>query len=155
MAVWQFDLHLVPRAVAASNPGSPASELKNTAWAQATLPTDYQVQLDAIAPRTKSWSPKVEMWGVEDGSRITVWWIDGRVSSVWVRLDARDPSPAFAEAVLDLARRWDCVLLARGGELMDPEMEKLGPALALSSAAQFVLDPRGYLAKLAAKHSKS
>jgi hypothetical protein len=155
MAIWQFDLHLVPRADAARNPVLPGSELKNEAWADATLPMNYQAQLDAIAPRTKSWSPKVEMWGVEDGSRITVWWIDGRISSVWVRLDARDPSPAFAEAVLDLARRWDCVLLAKGGELVEPEMEKLGPVLARSGAAQFVLDPRGYLAKLAAKHSKS
>lgn len=60
IAVWQFDLHLVPRVVAASNPGAPESNLKNTAWAKATLPTDYHAQLDAIAPRAKSWSPKVE-----------------------------------------------------------------------------------------------
>ena len=95
------------------------------------------------------------MWGVEDGNRVDVTWIDGRLSSVLIRLDAREPGPAFTEAVLDLARRWDCVLLAKSGELVEPEMGKLGPVLARSGAVQFVLDPRGYLSKLAAKQSKS
>jgi hypothetical protein len=70
MAAWQADFELRPD--------------------DAPLPADFRARLGALLPRTRSWSPDLEVWGDEGGHRIEVCpAADGRGGEARLRVDLR------------------------------------------------------------------
>ena len=85
MATWQADFELRPD--------------------DAPLPVGFRERLDGLLPRTRSWSPNLEMWGDEDGTRIDVWpEADGRGGEAMLRVDVREYDHAWAARAIETIR---------------------------------------------------
>ena len=160
MAVWQASFDLVPRErVPELFPGwfdppfgADYVEMLPTEdpteldwWASRQPPLEFRHTLDQLMPRIANWSPEVERWGSEDGDRIDVFSANGRVESIYVRLDMRAPNQRFIEAIASLAERMACDFVAHPGMLYEGSLGGLAVALRNSPALRFVDDPIGFL----------
>jgi hypothetical protein len=152
MAAWQVDFYLVPRAaigIAATvlTPG----ELDSTEWwAVAAFPADYQLRLDMVATRGRSWTARLETWGSEDGNRVDVALEDGRVQSVIIRVDVRRLDSKFGAALIEFTRKLGALLIRRDGLIIEPTIAAYAGALRTSIAWRFANDPAAFLASHAA-----
>lgn len=149
MAVWQCDIRLIPRD---ARPASTSASGLTGAWAGADLVESYRDRLsEAGASRAASWSPRLEMWGSQEGDRVDVFRSkEGAVSSVLVRFDMRRPRRRFIEAVADVASANSCVGIDESGQRVEATVEAFVAAMRASRAARFVEDPRAFLDDLAA-----
>ncbi|HEX2204035.1 MAG TPA: hypothetical protein VHG91_12080 [Longimicrobium sp.] len=154
MAAWEFDGWLLPAAEIARCGYAPSGTLPDEAfetidwWSTAQPPADYARRFGEILPPAASWSPNVERWGPEDGTRIDVVRADGRVGEIYFRLDARAPDPDFVHGLTAFAAEAGTVVRTEDGTLLEPDPEALLAALARSPAAAFAADPRAFLARL-------
>jgi hypothetical protein len=136
MPGWQFDLHLVPRAV-----GDPERD----PWRLRQPAADWRRALAALLPQASSWSPELGIWGTDDGHRIDVWEHDGRVESISVRIDAREPVERLAPFCQQLAAfaqaQGDVVFVAPAGLVVEATAAALSQAICSSAAWRVVHDP--------------
>ena len=156
MAIWQFDIALIPAAALEANPEiiddsvSEAGLETGAWWSYAKLPAELEGVLDAVLPIGKSWSADLEMRGTEDGDRIDVYRNDGAIESIEIRIDVRELDSAFLEHVCELTRRLRCKLYAfESREALEPDLFTLSQAIRRSNAARFVSDPERFFAELA------
>ena len=162
MAIWQFELLLIPRERAIRELGSPealmSAEQWDTTdwWSHHQPPTDFQARIAAILPAYDSWSPEILMWGSEDFDRIHVCLDDSRqrVEEVSARFDLRRPCQQFARSISELAQHADCVLAAWPHHTFEPSFDRLMTEIAGSESARFVHAPREYLEELARDPNK-
>lgn len=158
MAVWQFDVYLVPHVEAepileAPFAQEPFTWLDEAArerewWARAQPVPGYAEAFDAVAPRARSWAPDLLQWGAEDGNRIDVWREGGRVSSILVRIDMRASTERFAERVADVALDLGCDYLTPGGYLTEGLPGNLAALMRNSPALRFTEDPIAFLTRV-------
>lgn len=127
MAVWQATFHFLSAA---------------------RFPTDYRERLSVILPRLPSWSPDLELWGVEDGNRIDVWTDDSRPSEAHVRFDLRELSEPFCLAIARFASDAQTAFRAENGLEVPAHPVELIAALESSRAARFVEHPERYFNRL-------
>ncbi|HEU5170972.1 MAG TPA: hypothetical protein VFU46_10560 [Gemmatimonadales bacterium] len=129
MATWQLALHLVPRAVSPSD---------RDPWRLRQPAGTWRRALGALLPRGTSWSPQLGVWGTEAGHRIEVWEHDGRVESILVRIDAREPIERLAPFCQELAAfaqaQGDVVFISAPGAVLEPTATALSEAIAASEA---------------------
>jgi len=155
MAIWQFDLELLPTVAIESDPQivehSVTDKGIETAiwWANALLPEGVEDHLNSLLPKETSWSANLDQWGAEDGNRIDVFREEGYVESIQVRIDVREPSVSFLEGACKLAELLECKLLVlETSTVLEPNLFSLRRAIDTSRAARYVSDPRGFLAEL-------
>lgn len=168
MAIWQFDVLLVPSARAHelaqgsgrfprrivdslfNDLGDSLEEPIETIdlWDGYTLPDGYEDSLGEFLTRAKGRDPEWQMFGVEDGTRIDVVFEDGKVDDVKARIDARTADISTLKHIADFAKSWDCVLVTFEGHVIEPDARSLAAVFRRSRAFQFALDPRGYIERL-------
>lgn len=59
-------------------------------WKDSPTPPDLESEISKFLPTLNSWSEKLKQWGFDDGDRVDIWWDDGAISDVYVRIDVRD-----------------------------------------------------------------
>ena len=158
MAVWQFDILLVPDEVAASSPLIVGEESVDASrwWQSRQPPPDLPQRLDSLLPRCRSWSDDIWEWGEEEGTCIQIFTTDGVVEEIHVRLDLRSPIGRYVDGVIDLAVHLRCRLcLMEGPVVIEADQQRLLQQLQRSSACRFVRDPMGYLRSIASRADSS
>jgi len=154
MATWQFDLHYLPRTAvdaryAARPIAIPDEELGSAEWwSEVSVPAAVVESLSSMLPPAASRSQHVRKWGQEDGDRIDVIYDDGAVCSIFVRIDTREISFRFVDAVVGLAVRNDWLLRLQDKRIIDPYVSTLMSAIQRSDSFRFVLDPMKFIQEL-------
>ena len=128
MATWQADFRLLP----------------TDGW-----PSDYRDQLNRFLPPATTWTPSIEMWGVEDGNRIDVVLEDGQPVEGLARVDLRDWSLSFIIGLTEFARQAKLRIETESGVPLEPSRAAVAMALRTSPAFRFVDDPVHFLDQLA------
>lgn len=147
VAAWQVEFSIVPRRALAARQrvGQPA--LADADWWSAEgPPADYRRQLAGVASPTASGNTDLQTWGTEDGNRVDVSSVDGRVVTITARVDVRRLDSKFGAMLLQFARIADAVLVRRDGLIVEPLVGAFAAALRSSAAWQFANDPAAHLA---------
>jgi hypothetical protein len=162
MAVWQYSMHLVPRAeLARFVPGLsgvlPEPLFDDIAW-WATLqpPVDLVARLTAVLPEIKGWNSSCRLWGAEDSHTVSVSYSGGDpgggvVDEIWARLDLRQPRLDVVGVLVGIAQACDGWWIggeADGRVLVGSTDEDVLLAIRRSAAARFVADPHAFLRNL-------
>lgn len=153
MAIWQFELSMLPKRALLARFNDLPRELPSdfsdgTCWSAQQPPADYAAVIDSFTSRYPSWSDEILMWGKENGDRVHVHVREGQVDCIVCRLDLRTFSPAFARGILRLATFCECVLCSRSERLFEPEWPLLIEAITDSDSMRFVSDPQGFITAL-------
>ena len=144
MAVWQFDLFLVPPSTAIGS-----FDRDPPSWCR-PLP-DFESAFQALLPAGDSWHYDLQTWGEEDGTRIDLLRPEPSSREVFVRIDLRAPAGTFIARLLADADAWQARLfLPEAQVVIEPKSELLAGAIRESSAARFVTDPRAFFDEIAA-----
>ncbi len=152
MALWQFQVDFIPRAWHAAAAGnlSPlfGKDGRDTlpAWRghQPSLP--METLFSEVLPRAPARYGGELYWGDEKHTDAHVWYAQGLVEAIGVRLDARACGARLLEQVAEIAQALDCVLLIPETQtVIEPNVFALRSALRASRAARHVLGPRKYL----------
>lgn len=157
MAIWQFEILLVPRERVVQELGAVDARMTREKWeatdwwSQHQPPSDFQSRIGALLPPYKSWSREILMWGSEDADRIHICLDDARerVEEVSIRFDLRLPCEQFARAITEFAHHADCVLAAWPFHTFEPSLDQLMAEIAGSESARYVRAPREYFEELA------
>ena len=153
MAIWQFELLLIPEERAVCELGScdlqmtPEKWETTDWWSQHQPPVTFQARIAALLPVSLSWSPKILMWGSGWSDQIHVCLDDAheQTEEVSIRIDLSRPCQQFARAICDLAQHSGCVLVAWPCRIFPPAFERLMTEISASGAAHYVRAPREYL----------
>jgi hypothetical protein len=156
MAIWQFDLRLIPRqelpriSVGVPIRVNPTLLDENEPDFPFSL-AQFDERVSGILHKADSWNGDLRRWGDEEGHRIDLWTARGKVNSIIARVDARSLTTTFLIELAALCRRFDMVFVNPiDGEVLPPSPRRLFDALNRSAAARFVADPETFLAELPA-----
>ena len=155
MATWQFSVVLIPASWAEENSFNASAlydeEGDNTelAWKDRQPESGFEVVLSGILPASKSWHKDLLTWGNEKEHDIQVWYEDGTIDGITIRLDLNKNLNEMITRVVKAAMILDCALFF-------PEFKRVAEAneLALkyaikkSDAAKFVRHPQAFLHEL-------
>jgi hypothetical protein len=152
MAIWHFKIALIPQAWLDSG-GDLAALVEEAgcdlaaAWA-ADEPAELEARLTRALPRRRSWHPGLELWGAGERDDIRLWRERGRIGSIAVRFDLRNPNMALFGEVIAIARDFDlAVFVPRLKRVIPAEVDALLRVAGESDAAHFVIDPRSFLSQ--------
>jgi hypothetical protein len=160
MAAWQFDFRLLPRmGVTRVHGAVPISIGRgiddfSTYWAETVISSRLRDQISKVVPCLESWSSRVERWGSEDGDRIDLVFVEGKIVDFFVRADTRNLSFKFLKGVLNIARHHDWLVVTSDRRVTTPELARLLAAIQTSNAFQFVIDPAKFFALLKAEQAE-
>ncbi len=161
MAVWQYDVALVPRAGVIRHHGMIPSELPGYRaiwhpepeserespdyWAEGERPEALAEEIGAILPPCRSWSDHALMFGDEEGHKLELW----KGESVTFRFDLRKPDLVLLRAVVAFAQAHDLLWVSDTfGRPTSPEFQEVIRDIQASDAYRFCKDPVGYFMSL-------
>lgn len=148
MAAHQYRFGLLPRGPLIYKYGTLPKVLVaedfDLAWQQQPG-SDVNRIIDAIAPRYRSWSNDILMWGSENGNRIHLVYENTRVAEVSCRISVPQEHENFANGVITLASRCDWLLVLTNDALAEPNGNLLLAAVRESNAARFAANPIEFL----------
>ena len=159
MAVWQFDVILVPHAALAARLDEfasvePIGWLTDTERAQPWW-TDRQPvpgvfsALDALLARSTESADRIQ-WGTDDGNRVDVLLESGKIEEILVRIDLREPDTPFIDGITELAANLGCDFVTTDGSFGEADGPTLAMLIRNSRALRFVRDPMTFLRRVAA-----
>jgi len=155
VALWQFDLHFLPRISVLRRYNAVPIRISRAEfdgfdwWHDAPNTAKLGSRIDVILPKAESWSPSIKKWGDEDGNRVDIVFKENSVEAVFVRIDVRDISVQFLSDICSIAAEWDCLFLLGNDLLMSASVSSLLAAMRQSKSFHFVTDPEGFLSLLA------
>lgn len=149
MAIWQFDILLIPREVANAGPLCIVDRMLDSLhwWDNRQPPSDIIRRFDALLPRGRAWSEGEMQWGNDDETCLRLFRRAGRIDGTEIRLDMRerDVVAKYVDQIVVLARDADCKLcLMEGPRVIDAEPGTLRAAIEGSWAKLYVSDPTEY-----------
>jgi hypothetical protein len=153
MALWQFDIEVIPTERVQSSAQVDAAEFDNALWwSDRQPPADFREGLASLLPAVKSWDEGLLWYGDEQSDRIDVWMEGDRVESIGVRIDCRKANVPFVRGLLIMAQDWSCSLVEkRYLKVLPATLEAFVAAVADSPSCRFMEDPGYWLPKLAAE----
>jgi hypothetical protein len=159
MALWQFDIYLLPRSDALERKlrsGVQLSEFdfNDTAWWKGLPTPPFEPLFDRLLGQGAFWSENWRVFGTEDGDRVDVFTSSGRLDLIRVRIDVRNPSLEFIDGVCAFARRANCLLVTNSFHIFEPTLDALWVEVMVSPAASFVEDPQAFLRRLSERQSR-
>jgi hypothetical protein len=152
MALWQFQVDFIPRAwhQAARGDLTPLfdDDGRDTAPAwrehQPALPMD--TLFSHVLPAAPGRYAGELYWGSEKHTDAHVWYGNGLVEGIGVRLDARACGARLLEQIAEIANALDCVLLIpETRTVIAPNVFALSRALSASRAVRYVQGPPRFL----------
>lgn len=161
MAIWQYDITLVPRAAVLRQHGTIPSELPGyravwnpedvmnesypNYWRGFMPPESFSAEIESLLSPSQSWSQDALMYGTEDGNTIKIW----RGADITVRLDVRSPDLELLRAIIEFADKHNLLLVSdTRGQPLEPSFESVIEDIRSSSAYRFCKDPMGYIERL-------
>jgi hypothetical protein len=153
VTVWQFKIALLPQDWLDAG-GDVHSLFGERGFEAAPAWSSYQhpnleAVLGSALSKGKSWHSDVDVWGTQQTDDIQLWRRKGKVNSIVVRFDLRQPNMTFLQQVIHMARELRLVILVPETSTVVPaEVEALLRAAAESQAAHFVLDPASFLTEM-------
>lgn len=161
MAVWQYDVALVPRAGVIRHHGMIPDELPGfravwhpeqeperewpNYWADGESPEALAEEISAVLRPCRSWSDNALMFGEEEGHKLELW----RGESMTFRFDLRKPDLELLRAVVALAQAHDLLWVSDTlGRPTAPELQHVIKDIQASDAYRFCKDPLGYFKSL-------
>lgn len=156
MAVWQFDLQLMPDQVVRDAPDCIKSAitdegLDTTNWWLANQPNDdyRQIIADVFSP-LDSWCPEIFRWGDEDKVLVEAFMSDGTVEGIGIRVDVRNIDRESIAKMIQLASKLNCQFYVMETQhIVTPNVDSFLPQLAKSKAVEFARDPKVFIERLA------
>lgn len=152
MAIFQFTVVLIPSKWVSNAENDIASLYTeegydiSEAWEQFQATEEVTHLLSRILPEGKGWSHNQRVWGNEEASDIQVWYENGIIESITIRLDLRNEISSLMTKVVNLANELNCDLfIPGGGKIIKPNIFELNKAASESNAAKFLKDPEGFL----------
>lgn len=159
MAVWQFNVALVPRGWIDS--GGDVADLFGQegfdpamAWRQYD---DARLEgvLSRVLSRGRSWHPELTSWGNAETDDIQLWRTDKYVESIHVRFDLRKPNMTLFREVVEIARELALVIVVvEARNVVPADTQRLLRAAAESEAALFSVDPASFLLQAKAANAR-
>lgn len=155
MAVWQYTIYLVPNTAVAADGSLPGVTFEDDVFDLPPLTFPFSGErpersAQAILPPAKSWHTELRAFGDDDQHDINVWYEDGRVREVRVRIDLRSAAPSLVREVAGLGKELGCSFFdVDSGETVPADEAALLDSIRRSRPARFVTDPRGFLDSLA------
>ncbi|MCI0536247.1 MAG: hypothetical protein L0Z50_13555 [Verrucomicrobiales bacterium] len=161
MAIWQYDIGLVPRLGvirlhgiipaelpgyrAVWNPEEGAEKPLPNYWDDGLPPASLAGEIAAMLPVGSSWSADALMYGAEDSHCVKIWKTDG----ITFRFDLRRPDLSLLRSIVDFADRHGLLLVPdTRGQPMEPSFEGIIADMRTSDAYRFCKDPEAYLRSL-------
>ena len=161
MAVWQYDVALVPKAGiirhhgsvpdelpghrAVWNPQDTMDEASPNYWQGAEPPERLAQEIEHILPPIPSWSGKALMFGNGQGHRMEIWLAD----EIRFRFDLRHFDLDLLRSVVRFARTHGLLWVSdTHGCPIPPELERVIQDIQVSDAYRFCQNPEGYLKAL-------
>lgn len=162
MAVWQFTITFVPQdwldaggdvhALFADEGGFDAT----AAWWSYRHAQLEEVLGSAALSRGKSYHSDLTVWGTEPTDDIQLWRRKGKVHSITVRFDLRQPNMALFQQVIHIARELRLAIVTlETGSVVPLDVLRLLRAAAESRAAHFVLDPASFLSQMESANTRA
>jgi hypothetical protein len=142
VAIWQFTFHLRPKDIEQTRiaPDDPAS------WFEPN--PDFHKTFNAIFPRSRSWSPKIDRWGSDMDIVVELWHHDNGFVSLRVRIHAGyfkiDNLRQFLEAVETIGM----IIVLSDYRLIEPSMAEVLLEMRQSPTGRFVENPQQYIESL-------
>jgi hypothetical protein len=157
MAIWQYDMRVIPRSglsrwlsSAVSIPEQIDEEsLEKVDWWQGVDSDAVARALSSLLPRHSTWDAKALSWGSYEGHRINLRVSEDRIEELTVRVDVRSLSDDFVPCLLRVLGSLDCLIVsAETRRVLEPFPEQLWDDLRRSYSRRFVDDPEGFLRTL-------
>jgi hypothetical protein len=160
MAVWQFTIALLPQDWLDAGGSALSLFAEGTFDASSAWWSYRHPQLDEILgsalSKGKSWRSELSVWGNEQTDDIQLFRRKGRVNSLVVRFDLRQPNIALFQQVVHIARELRLAIVTLETMNVVPlDVERLLRAAAESQAAHFVLDPASFLSQMESANSRA
>jgi len=155
MAVWQYTIYLVPNTALAADGSLPGVTVAGGMFDLPPLTFAFSgEQLErsvaTILPPAKSWHSDLRAYGDDARHDINIWYENGRVRNVRIRIDLRSASPSLVGRVASLGREMDCSFFEVSNKAVVPADEAaLVNSIKHSRPARFASDPRGFMDSLA------
>jgi len=116
MAIWQISFSVIPKDIVGD--ADIISEEVFSAYEEDMemcfdLPPNYASQISLLLPRSKGWSPDMELWGDDETDDFTIWRKAEKIESIGVRIDVRKLDDTLLYGVLVLVDSWSCILIER------------------------------------------
>lgn len=155
MAVWQFNIQLIPAEWAEEN-NFDVANLYSTdsfdteiAWSRKQPRYDFKEILSEVLPKSESWHIDLLTWGDSQGHDIQVWYENKTVESMCFRVALNQKTEGVIEGILKAALELNCVFFFPETKTIGAsERVVLTAAVYNSNAAKFVKNPRGFLKNL-------
>lgn len=152
MAIWQFQVLLVPEKWAELNQSRIANYVDDHGWDISDAwrgcgPRQFvEGLIDGYMDRGESWSAEITIWGHEERHDIQLSGDGGEIEDIQVRIDLRESPRRMIQTTVSLARRLGCsILIMEKSEVIAPSLEDLLRYASQSSAAKYVSNPRKFL----------
>lgn len=161
MAVWQFDLQLMPDQIVPDAPACIQSAitddgLDTTNWWLANQPNDdYQQNIASAFSPLDSWCPEILRWGDEGKVLVEAFISDGTLEGIGIRVDVRNIDLESIAKMTRLAAKLDCqIYVMETKRIVTPDVDSFLPHLVKSKAVEFARDPKGVIERLAHENAK-
>lgn len=151
MAIWQFDVQLMPAVIVPDADSYIAASMTEDGldtdhwWRFNQPPANYAEIIASRFPRKDSWDNELLQWGAEKGLLVELWLDDFVVSSISARLAlphiCADDVANFCELVGDLHSH---IHVMETQAVVGPLPTLLQPHIETSRAAKFCSDPKGF-----------
>lgn len=159
MALWQYDIHLLPMSEVVCKFGRLPERVDRKVfdgqdWWLQYQPLDQLLsRLSGCLAERPSWTPDIRTWGTEEGNRVDVVLEQGRLVDVFVRFDLRDVRLDFLDHITSIAKDLGLVVLTPDMRIVEPEASRLLTLIRTSDAAEFVENPEEFLCKQQPDHT--
>lgn len=150
MAVWQFDLYLIPATTELPSGGfETAADWAAESWNGKDPPLLEHWESLSRSLSCERTGVRDGAWGLQDSNCVFFGRGDEGPEGAHIRVDARSVDSRFLQAVCDLARSVNALFVTPDWCLLEPYPDALARAVAGSPARRFVEDPVGFLEDLA------
>ncbi|GFE78445.1 hypothetical protein GCM10011487_04450 [Steroidobacter agaridevorans] len=159
MAVWQFTIVFLPQDWLDADGDVLSLSAEGTfdaspAWSSYRHPKLEEILGRALS-KGKSWHSELTIWGSEQTDDIQLFRSKGRVDSILVRFDLRQPNMALFQQVIRIAQELRLAIVTLETMTVVPrDVLQLLRAAAESRAAHFVLDPASFLSQMESANTR-
>jgi len=177
MAIYQYDLYLIPRLSIIDKYGEIPTQLfiDHEAWKKHWAKETWEDGHDFEDALTTNWwkeskllfkeiepfihsfikpvawsklSTDHKAYGNNDTNDFSIGLtVEGSIEDFHCRIDLREIDRNFIDRLLALAKQMNCLLLDRNGNLFQPTFDKLTDNLKHSNAFKFISNPRDFVDK--------
>jgi len=130
MAIWQFEIFMVPKEEVHSYFGG-TDTISNEAFNEIKWWKYYQPDIEDfdtfqhIIPKGKSWSNDIMLFGDESSNCIEIVVDQSKIDEVSIRIDLRTDYKPLIKLLCDFAQRHKCLFISGSLEVISPDLNEL------------------------------